>query len=358
MFNVTPLKLSIIKKGSKGALVNSWQSFLNEGEFPVGLIDGDFGDRTEQATRSYQQKKGLPVTGVVDLPTYAKALNQGFLFKVPNFNSEMLFKFLRFSADEIRDLQRSINAVGQLNPPLLIDGDFGPRSNKGLAQVYKQRDVRLRAELEQQISTETKNKLGKDFAPALDIINSYGKKLRFRLSGPHWIDQYQTSKSLNDLASPFRERVQAFHKALIEAGSQVIIAATYRPKERAYMMHYAAKIDRGQIDVEDVPNMPGVDIDWVHYTKAGSIQAAEKMVEAYGIGGNPVALQSLHTERLAIDWNITWEGILKIKDARGQIIEIGAPFNGALNENLYRVGASYGVFKLPSDPPHWSVNGR
>ncbi len=357
-FNITPLRLSIIRKGSKGALVNSWQSFLNDSEFPVGMIDGEFGTVTEQATRNYQQKKGLPITGVVDMPTYATALNRGFLFKVPDFNGEMLFKFIRFGEDEIKDLQRSINAIALLSPSLEVDGDFGLKSARGLAQSYKQRDVRLRRELEQQMSPITKQKLGQDFAPAFDILNSYAKKLRFRLSGSHWIDQFPTSRSINDLASPFKERVQAFHKALVEAGAQIIIAATYRPRERAYLMHYAAKIERGQITPEDVPAMPGIDIDWIHYTQAESMKASEKMVDAYGIGGNPVALQSLHTEKLAIDWNITWEGILKIKDARGQIIEIGSPFNGALNENLYRVGASYGVFKLPSDPPHWSVNGR
>jgi hypothetical protein len=217
--------------------------------------------------------------------------------------------------------------------------------------------VRLRDELEQPL-VATKKTLGENFEPALNILNAYAKRLRFRLSGPHWHESFPTSRSISDLASPFREKVQAFQKAMIDGGAQTIIAATYRPPQRAYLMHYAARIDRGSIAPENVPSMSGVDIDWVHYTRAGSLQAAAQMIDIYGIGGNPVALESLHTQRLAIDWNITWEGTLNIKDARGRTIAIGEPRNGASNQRLFQVGASYGVIKLESDPPHWSHNGR
>ncbi len=357
-FNISALKLSTIKKGSKGPVVSAWQRFLQEADYPIGSVDGDFGNTTDAATRSFQQKKGLPVNGVVDTVTYGKALNLGFIFKVPNFSSNMMLEFLRFGVAEVKDLQSSINAIAKLNPALDADGDFGSMSEKGLGEAYKQRDVRLRADLEQQVSSTTKQKLGTDLGPALDIITSYAKRLRFRLSGPHWYDYFQTSRSISDLASPFRQRVQAFQKALIDAGAQVIVTATYRPPERAYLMHFAASVDRGEVDPEDVPGFSGVDIDWVHYYKAGSLLAASQMVDIYGIGGNPVALESLHTQRLAIDWNITWNGTLKIKNADGSIAEIGDPSNGSNNSDLFDVGSSYGVYKLESDPPHWSYNGH
>jgi len=356
--NISALKLSVIKKGSQGTAVIAWQRFLKEIEYPLSTIDGDFGNNTDVATRTYQQKNNLPVNGVVDNTTYAVALNQGFIFKVPNFSADMLLAYIRFEVPEIRDLQRSLNQVAQLPPPLTVDGDFGARSVEGLAEAYKKRDVRLRGELEQSLSNATKQKLGTDFPQALDILNSYAKRLRFRLSGPHWYNYFPTSVSISDLASPFRERVQAFQKALIDGGAQIIISATYRPPQRAYLMHYAAMIDRDQIAPGNVPGMDGVDIDWVHYTRAGSLQAAAQMIEAYGIGGNPVALRSLHTERLAIDWNISWEDTLKVKKGNGRIVEIGTPRNGAYNEALFDVGASYGVYKLLyRDPPHWSYNG-
>jgi peptidoglycan hydrolase-like protein with peptidoglycan-binding domain len=356
-FNINALKLSVIEKGEQGPLVRAWQSFLKAADYPIGTVDGDFGEITETATRSYQQKKGLSVNGVVDNPTYAKALTEGFIFQVPNLSAGMLLAFLRFGDAEVRDLQTSLNAIAALNPPLAVDGDFGPRSNRGLAQAYKQRDVRLRIDLEKQLTPVTKQRLGSDFSSALDILAGYAKKQRFRLSGPYWINAFPTSRSISSLASPFRERAQAFQTALIDAGAQTIIAATYRPPERAYLMHYAARLDRGEINPEAVPPMDGVDIDWVHYTRAGSIQAAQQMVDGYGIGGNPVALQSLHTRRLAIDWNITWDSTLRIKDGQGRLVGIGAPRDGSRNPALFEVGASYGVFKLESDPPHWSFNG-
>jgi hypothetical protein len=356
-FNISALKLTTIKKGSQGPAVKAWQNFLKETEYPIGTADGDFGNITDQVTRSYQQRNDLSVNGIVDNTTYAKALNQGFIYKVPNFSVAMLLEYLRYGQAEVKDLQKSLNAIATLNPPLTVDGDFGPRSTEGLAEAYLKRDVRMREELEQKLSSATKQKLAADFEPGLDIFNGYAKRVRFRLSGPHWYNYFPTSRSILDLASPFRERVQAFQKALIAAGAQTIVSATYRPAERAYLMHYAARIDRRQIAPEDVPSMPGVDIEWVHYTNAGSLLAAAQMVDAYGLGGNPVALNSLHTQRLAIDWNITWEGTLRIKNGDGNIISIGAPRDGSSNVYLFDVGASYGVYKLETDPPHWSYNG-
>ncbi len=355
-FNLSVLKLPTIKNGSTGSIVKAWQSFLKEAEYPIGTVDGDFGDITETATRSYQQRNGLPVNGIVNNTTYPKALADGFIYKVPNLTAELLLTYLNFGVAEAKDLQKSLNTI--ISPDLVVDGDFGARSTDGLAQAYKQRDVRLRGDFENKLSATTKQKLGQDFDLGMDILNGYAKIIRFRLSGPHWIDYFPTSKSISDLASPFRERVQSFQKALIDAGAQTIIAATYRPKQRAYLMHYAAKIDRGQIAAEDVPAMAGVDIEWVHYTNAGSVQAAEQMVEAYGVGGNPVALESRHTQKLAIDWNITWEGTLKIKKPDGAIVSVGSPPNGTNNTALHAVGSSYGVIKLLNDPPHWSSDGR
>jgi hypothetical protein len=355
-FNQSVLNLPVIKKGSSGAAVRAWQSFLKEADYPIGIVDGDFGDATDEATRSYQQRHGLTADGVVGNGTYTKALSEGFIYKVPNLTAALLLQYLRFGEAEVKDLQRSLNTI--LNPDLVVDGDFGARSNDGLAQAYLQRDVRLRGDLDNKLSAATKQKLGADFDPAMDILNSYAKRIRFRLSGAHWFDYFPTSRSIADLASPFREKVQAFQKALTDAGAQTIIAATYRPRERAYLMHYAARIVRGDIAPGNVPSMSGVDIKWTHYTNAVAVQAAELMVDAYGIGGNPVALESRHTQRLAIDWNITWEGTLKIKRRDGTVVTIGNPPNGASNAALHSVGASYGVYKLLNDPPHWSSDGR
>ncbi|MBW4490949.1 MAG: peptidoglycan-binding protein [Trichocoleus desertorum ATA4-8-CV12] len=355
-FNIAALELPVLQNGSEGPAVGAWQSFLKGAQFVLGAVDEDFSRLTDTATRNYQQKNNLPATGVVDYTTYALALQQGFLFKVPNFSSALLLSYLNFGVAEVKDLQNSLNAIAQLDPPLTVDGDFGPLSSRGLAQVYKQRDVRFRDDLQQQLTATTKQKLETDFSAAIAFIDDYAKKLRFRLSGPHWVKFFLATNSIEDLASPFRQRAQAFEKALRVAGAKLDITNTLRPPERAYLMHFAAKISRSQIRPQDVTAMLGVDIDWVHYTNAGSVQAAQQMIDAYGIGTNPVALRSLHTQGLAIDWFINWEGTLQIRDSSGQLVNIGAPRNGE-NPTLMKVGASYGVYKLLGDPPHWSVNG-
>ncbi len=355
-FNVSILKLPLIRIGSQGSVVAAWQSFLKDGEFPIGVVDGDFGKQTDQATHNYQQRNGLTADGLVGNNTYSKALEQGLIFKLDLLASTLL-SYLGFGEAEVKDLQASLNKTAQLNPSLTVDGDFGYGSSKGLAEAYKKRDVRLRGELEDALSNTTKQKLGQDFIPALDILNGYAKIQRFRLSGPHWIESFPTSKSISDLTSPFRQRVEAFQKALIDAGCQVIVTATHRPKERAYLMHYAARIYRQEIAARFVPKMAGVDVEWVHYTNAGSVQAARDMLNAYGVGGNPVSLNSRHIQRLAIDWNVTWNDKINIRDGNGRMVSVSNPPNAALNRTLWIVGSTYGVYKLTNDPPHWSVDG-
>ena len=81
------------------------------------------------------------------------------------------------------------------------------------------------------------------------------------------------------------------------------------------------------------------------------------MVAGYGIVFRP-ALNSRHTEGRAIDMSIAWLGDLVIDRADGESITVtSAPRTGA-NSSLQMVAASYGVIKLVSDPPHWSVDGH
>src|ERR1700761_7026349 len=120
------------------------------------------------------------------------------------------------------------------------------------------------------------------------------------LSGASWVSQFPTSKDVEDLASPFKDDLKEFLAALSAAGATVEISATYRPKERAFLMHYAFAIARKGLNPTAVPAMDGVDIDWVHRKADGTIDlsaskdAAEDMVDGYGIVYEP-ALNSNHT---------------------------------------------------------------
>jgi hypothetical protein len=175
------------------------------------------------------------------------------------------------------------------------------------------------------------------------------------ISGPEWVSKFPPSRRLDDLAEPFRSCANRFVAALRAAGATVTIADTLRPPQRAYLMHWSFCIAREAADPATVGPMDGVDIQWVH---PNAKAAAELMVRAYGVVFRPV-LNTRHTSGLAVDMDITWPGDLTIARADGQSVTIASlPRTGAGNTDLHKVGASYGVIKLLTDAPHWSVDGH
>lgn len=179
-------------------------------------------------------------------------------------------------------------------------------------------------------------------------------------SGAQWCARFPTSTDLADLVEPFRSNATAFIAALRGSGALVAIAATYRPAERAYLMHWcclvagfrdAQKIFH-QIAPGHVPAMPGIDIDWSCGGSVGAATAAAvAMREAYGIVF-PAALVSRHTQRLAVDMTISFAGELDVPNSGGGVHHITS------QQDLWPIGATYGVHKLASDPPHWSSDGH
>ena len=170
------------------------------------------------------------------------------------------------------------------------------------------------------------------------------------LSGRAWVEKFPTGTSTDDLTPAFRDSVNAFIAAVRAAGGSVSIAATYRPPERAYLMHYAWEIANGSIQPDRVPARTGVDIEWDHGNKKKSVNAAKAMKTAYGMR-HIAALESNHTRRTAIDMNITGTNGKTMLNKSGKKVSIKN------EDDLYAVGATYGVHKLRSDPPHWSADG-
>jgi hypothetical protein len=171
------------------------------------------------------------------------------------------------------------------------------------------------------------------------------------LSGAQWVARFPGSASLSDLESSFSAKVKAFISAMELAGGSVAISATFRPKERAYLMHYCVKIAKKNIAAADVPELEGVAINWVHPTDEQSVAAAKAMKEGYNIA-YPPAYPTHHSDKLAIDMTITNILSKTMKDANGIDVEIKS------DTDLHKVGASYGVIKLVVDAPHWSDNGH
>ena len=181
------------------------------------------------------------------------------------------------------------------------------------------------------------------------------------VSGVRWHSEFPTSKSTGDLASPFRENVERFLAAVAMAGVEYSIAATFRPLERAWLMHWAWKIAHGY-DTGAVPDKDCVDIQWVHldangnYDAATSRQAAIDLNARYQTRVEP-ALFSLHISGHAIDVSMAWTDTIFIEDGNGKTVAVPAG-TGARSEVMHAVGGTYGVVKRVCDPPHWSIDGR
>ena len=175
-------------------------------------------------------------------------------------------------------------------------------------------------------------------------------------SGAAWCSRYPTSVSLDDLAPAFGAKVKSFITAIKGGGGEVGITCTLRPKQRAYLMHFCCKIAEG-LDPSEVPALAGVDIDWTQDgNDEAAVAAARAMKAAYGIV-YPAALDSRHTDGLAIDMQIVVHQGANIRDAKGDNYRFDGPADGR-DPRVVEIGATYGVIKLLSDPPHWSVDGH
>ena len=185
-------------------------------------------------------------------------------------------------------------------------------------------------------------------------------------AGPVWPPRFPGSQSLDDLVDPFKTSAKNFVASLTGGKIEHVITATYRPLQRAYLMHWCCAIagyrDKvsgafTQISPDKVPPMKGVDIDWTCGGDLGAARsAAIKMRTDYGIVF-PAALESNHTKRLAMDLHVLIREGQSMNDAEGKAYVFKRDGN-ALDPNLVAIGKTFGCLKLLSDLPHWSVDGH
>jgi len=199
--------------------------------------------------------------------------------------------------------------------------------------------------------------------PASDPTPAVARAPERELSGADWCTRFLGSTSTDDLDDDFKTGVKSFIGAMKQGGASVSVAATYRPPERAYLMHWSWMIANGKTEAADVPAKAGVNINWDHGNAETSKSAANAMVSGYGMSGLKVApaLRSRHTEKKAIDMTISWKKDLVIVGADGNEVTIKTEPRTGMNEELHAVGAGYGVVKFwkgDADKPHWSTDGR
>uniref|UniRef100_A0A7S3V0P9 Peptidase M14 domain-containing protein n=1 Tax=Aplanochytrium stocchinoi TaxID=215587 RepID=A0A7S3V0P9_9STRA len=77
--------IRVLTPNSVGENVRRWNDFLND-KMDVHILGNRFTKETLEATKVWQQKNGLQVTGIVDPDTLAKATDQGFEYKRKKLN--------------------------------------------------------------------------------------------------------------------------------------------------------------------------------------------------------------------------------------------------------------------------------
>lgn len=123
-------------------------------------------------------------------------------------------------------------------------------------------------------------------------------------------------------------------------------------------MHYSWKVAYGEIPARDVPKRSGLDIEWDHGDITKSRKAAKEMVELFNMA-HAASLTSNHIRGKAIDMNISWKDMLVMSRPAPLLVKIeNRPRTGQNRELQETASTVFGVRKHPSDPPHWSYNGR
>lgn len=179
------------------------------------------------------------------------------------------------------------------------------------------------------------------------------------LSGREWWRanqaKYPNSRDVSDLEPTFGSDVVRFMRELRQAGASVMITSTRRNAARAYLMHYSWKVAYGDVEPDEVPRFPGVNLRWDHGDAAASRENAREMMNLFGMA-HIAALKSNHILGKAIDMDITWKGPLVLSSSK---VKIDGPPCSGQNRDLHSIASKvFNVRKLVSDPPHWSANGR
>lgn len=142
---VTAIYPDVLERGMMSNAVRTLQYFLAViGNYyeavPIIQIDGIFGPATENAVMAVQRMYGLPVTGVVDEPTWDQIVSTYLSIlesQPPEWeNAVILFpgRFLveGMQGDDIRQLQEmlvELRTVYPQIPELTVDGIYGPQTS-------------------------------------------------------------------------------------------------------------------------------------------------------------------------------------------------------------------------------------
>ena len=146
---------SELREGDSGVYVSTLQIYLAtlaffDGIYPAVTVDGVFGPATRSAVEFVQSQNGLPVTGVVDRPTWAvlARLYENAVANIPErFGVDAIEIYpgralaLGSTGREVEDLQTLINraaAAGAPIPSVAVDGIFGRATESAVITAQRE----------------------------------------------------------------------------------------------------------------------------------------------------------------------------------------------------------------------------
>jgi peptidoglycan hydrolase-like protein with peptidoglycan-binding domain len=146
-----PGQAVLLRRGDRGELVAEWQSSLNrwlsvaEPAADPLVVDGEYGDMTDDVTRLFQFVNGVPVDGVVGSETraaYASALTPMTVGDAPD--EPLLAVGARGPA--VAFWQRQLNRwsrAASLGWQVGVDGVFGPETEAATLAFQRAQSVRV-----------------------------------------------------------------------------------------------------------------------------------------------------------------------------------------------------------------------
>lgn len=140
--------------GSSGVYVRIIQYFLSflayfNREFVPLTVDGIFGPDTENAVKTFQNWAGLPVTGIVNAPTWNAIINEynAILRSLPyEFQSYSAFLYPGYvmspgatgkTVEQLQTYLQTISANISSVPAVTVDGEYGPQTQAAVREVQR-----------------------------------------------------------------------------------------------------------------------------------------------------------------------------------------------------------------------------
>ncbi|MEL4504516.1 peptidoglycan-binding protein [Luteococcus sp. H138] len=149
--SATPSAVAVLKAGATGDRVRELQHRLQQLEWFEGKITGTFGDATSASVRGFQEKRQLPVNGVVDATTWnelvkrTKQPTRDQLYNIMKPGPALLKQGM--TGAKVRELQARLKQIGWFSGK--VSDNYGPATGKAVKDFQTKRGIPVTGEVDQ-----------------------------------------------------------------------------------------------------------------------------------------------------------------------------------------------------------------